>query len=111
MCKHSNVFSLPVLMDECLITYIQRSRGGGFGNRWQIATNVPSVTFGARGAVEDNAVDRSHTIYPQRKLEARPGLTARRVFTGEHIGKVTPVSIPNTVVKLSEPMIVPKARK
>ena len=32
-------------------------------------------------------------------------------FFGDHIVKVTPVPIPNTEVKLSEPMIVPKARK
>jgi hypothetical protein len=31
--------------------------------------------------------------------------------SGDHIGKVTPVPIPNTVVKLSEPMVVPKARE
>ena len=36
-----------------------------------------------------------------------PGLP----LLGEHIVKETPVPIPNTVVKLSEPMIVPKARK
>ena len=34
-----------------------------------------------------------------------------RFFPGDHIGKVTPVPIPNTVVKLSEPMIVPTSVK
>ena len=33
------------------------------------------------------------------------------VFSGEHIWKVTPVPIPNTVVKLPEPMVVPQARE
>ena len=28
MCKHGNVFSLPVLMDESLTTYIQRLTSG-----------------------------------------------------------------------------------
>ena len=111
MCKHSNVFSLPVLMDECLITYIQRSRDEGFCSRITARRTLPRKILGARGAVEKSEVDRSYAIYTQRKLEARLGFTARRVFTGEHIGKVTPVSIPNTVVKLSEPMIVPTARK
>lgn len=32
-------------------------------------------------------------------------------ISGEHIWKVTPVPIPNTVVKLPEPMVVPKARE
>ena len=31
--------------------------------------------------------------------------------SGEHIGKVTPVPIPNTEVKLFEPMIVPTSVK
>ena len=33
------------------------------------------------------------------------------VFSGDHIWKVTPVPIPNTVVKLPEPMVVPQARE
>ena len=33
------------------------------------------------------------------------------LLPGEHIGKETPVPIPNTAVKLSEPMIVPKRVK
>ena len=37
---------------------------------------------------------------------ARVGFIAARVLPGNHIGKATPVPIPNTVVKLSEPMIV-----
>ncbi len=35
----------------------------------------------------------------------------RRRFSGDHIRKVTPVPIPNTAVKLSEPMVVPKVRE
>ena len=34
------------------------------------------------------------------------GLTPAESFPGDHIGKVTPVPIPNTEVKLFEPMIV-----
>jgi hypothetical protein len=34
-----------------------------------------------------------------------------QVLPGDHIGKATPVPIPNTVVKLSEPMIVQQTRK
>src|SRR3954469_17717363 len=34
-----------------------------------------------------------------------------RVLPGDDIGKETPVPIPNTVVKLSEPMIVQQTRK
>ncbi len=30
----------------------------------------------------------------------------QQIFSGDHIEKVTPVPIPNTVVKLFEPMIV-----
>ena len=32
-------------------------------------------------------------------------------LSGDHIWKATPVPIPNTVVKLPEPMVVPKARE
>ena len=35
----------------------------------------------------------------------------RPVLSGEHIAKVIPVPIPNTVVKLCEPMIVPTSVK
>ena len=34
-----------------------------------------------------------------------------RVFSGDHIRKVIPVPIPNTAVKLSEPMIVHTSAK
>ena len=34
-----------------------------------------------------------------------------RLLPGDYIGKVTPVPISNTVVKLSEPMIVPEGVK
>jgi hypothetical protein len=33
------------------------------------------------------------------------------VLPGDHIRKATPVPIPNTVVKLAEPMIVQQTRK
>ena len=53
----------------------------------------------------------SLTTYNTTKPKACGGFIASRVSSGNHIGKVTPVPIPNTVDKLSEPMIVPKVRK
>ncbi len=35
----------------------------------------------------------------------------RKSLSGDHIRKVIPVPIPNTEVKLSEPMIVPTSAK
>ena len=43
-----------------------------------------------------------------RALASRPRAPE---ISGDHIWKVTPVPIPNTVVKLPEPMVVPKARE
>ena len=46
--------------------------------------------------------------------ESRSGPFVRqgkRSSSGDHIKKVTPVPIPNTVVKLFEPMIVLQVRK
>jgi hypothetical protein len=39
------------------------------------------------------------------------GRIGREVLSGDHIRKVIPVPIPNTEVKLSEPMIVPTSAK
>jgi hypothetical protein len=43
--------------------------------------------------------------------QGQAGEYAAWFFTGDYIGKVTPVPIPNTAVKLSEPMIVPTSAK
>jgi hypothetical protein len=40
-----------------------------------------------------------------------PVLTGRRTISGDFIRKATLVPIPNTIVKLAEPMIVPKGVK
>ena len=42
---------------------------------------------------------------------AREVLSLHESFPGDYIGKVTPVPIPNTEVKLSEPMIVLEGAK
>ena len=54
----------------------------------------------------EDAVDPQQQNSPRLVLIGQP-----RYFPGEHIGKETPVPIPNTVVKLSEPMIVQQTRK
>ena len=98
MCKHGNVFSLPVLRDESLTALIRyfpplmRSR-----NR-----RLPS-----QGTM--TAKNHHLPIRPNHAF-AEPE-TARGRLPGDHIGKETPVPIPNTVVKLSEPMIVPTSVK
>jgi hypothetical protein len=48
--------------------------------------------------------------YNASKLRT-PCLTVRRSSSGEHTEKDTPVPIPNTVVKLFRPMIVPTSAK
>jgi hypothetical protein len=44
-------------------------------------------------------------------IQASEVLPPRTSFSGDYIWKATPVPIPNTVVKLPEPMVVPKVRE
>ena len=48
-------------------------------------------------------VDEKINIYQSNRAVEQ---TCSAVLSGDHIRKATPVPIPNTVVKLSEPMIV-----
>ena len=45
-------------------------------------------------------------VFYQLTLSSVRAYRLHRVFSGDHIRKVIPVPIPNTEVKLSEPMIV-----
>jgi hypothetical protein len=44
-------------------------------------------------------------------IATRPFTVGDAAPSGGHIRKVTPVPIPNTVVKLSEPMVVPTSAR
>ena len=55
------------------------------------------------------AIYSYYNLFVQLVKRADASSTAPSANSGDHIGKATPVPIPNTVVKLSEPMIVPKA--
>ena len=52
------------------------------------------------------AIDPNNEIRLRQVFNRLP-----QVLPGDHIRKATPVPIPNTVVKLSEPMIVQQTRK
>ena len=63
--------------------------------------------FNLRLTRHNVSADATLTHNQCRRRANRPAA----VFSGDHIRKVTPVPIPNTVVKLSEPMVVPKVRE
>jgi hypothetical protein len=60
-------------------------------------------------------IERLWASAPNRTTTKQHGpLTVKHpsmVLSGDHIAKVPPVPIPNTVVKLCEPMIVPTSAK
>ena len=67
--------------------------------------------LGYSGRIRPERRERKPSFSPTTKF-ARAGFNRpARVLPGDHIGKETPVPIPNTVVKLSEPMIVQQTRK
>ena len=74
--------------------------------------HVDSMLDGPRDTIA--RLDETRPEHKHLSLQitwADGGSTAPSVPLGDHIGKATPVPIPNTVVKLFEPMIVPKVRK
>ncbi len=62
-----------------------------------------------RKSITHKMVNTAHADYHDLSLSPPNG--GEIVFSGDHIWKVTPVPIPNTAVKLPEPMVVPKARE
>ena len=71
-------------------------------NEWPGALGFPANS-------DDNALDNSTAVYVINQIRAQSVLPPAVLLSGDHIWKVTPVPIPNTVVKLPEPMIVLQA--
>ena len=124
MCTCSNAFSLLVLTDDRLTTYIQASGPGnppGLPEATLGSPRYPVQHFfndafenGVRGAGSRFRSGRlattCHQFNPANNQACR-GVQARHVSSGDHIEVDTPVPIPNTEVKHFEPMIVLQVRK
>ena len=77
---------------------------------------INSVTGQSRDKQEGAATLAQAIVKTQPRAvppphDRRGRLRRRPRLSGDHIRKETPVPIPNTVVKLSEPMIVPTSAK
>ena len=71
--------------------------------------SLPSNEALGKALIGQNEGNASHL--PNNKFAAMGFNRPIAVLPGDHIRKETPVPIPNTVVKLSEPMIVQQTRK